>query len=64
MSANLRDALEKRLNKFIPKSDDDFSRRRLIKNYTIIFPEEDIAEILNGKKPLYFDWQKSEWIYL
>ena len=64
MSANLRDALEKRLNKFIPKSDDDFSRKKLIHDYALIFTEEDIMEILNEKKPLYFDWQKSEWIYL
>lgn len=64
MSEYLRRALEKRLENFVPKGDDDILRRKKIKNYASIFNAEEIAEILNGKKPLYFNWEKGEYIYL
>ena len=64
MSGNPREALEKRLNDFVPKSQDEFTRKRIIKLYVSSCTDEEIMDILNQKRGVYFDWQKGEWVYL
>ena len=49
MSEYIRRALERRLDNFIPKSDNEILRKKAIKDYALIFNNEEIAEILNGK---------------
>ena len=62
--SDIRRTLEKRLEILIPKKGDDLFRRRAIKDYVSTFSEDVIPDILEGRKPLYFDLKKCEWVYL
>jgi len=62
MSNSLRKSFEKKLDKFVPQQSNELERRRLIREYTFVFSDEDILDILNKKKPLYYE--KGEGIYL
>ena len=59
-----REALEKKLEKFIPESSDEFTRKRVIKLYISACTDEEVLEILNKKRGVYFDWRNGEYIYL
>ncbi|MEK6760464.1 MAG: hypothetical protein AABX93_00920 [Nanoarchaeota archaeon] len=62
--SELRRALEKRLEKMIPKAGDDLFRRRMIKEYALIFDEKFIPEMLKGEKPIYYDAKEHKYVYL
>ncbi|MEK6842338.1 MAG: hypothetical protein AABX84_00845 [Nanoarchaeota archaeon] len=53
MSKNSREALRKKLNAFIPIHEDEVARARLIREYVLIFTDEEVIDLLNGKKSLY-----------
>ena len=62
MSNALRKSFERKLDEFIPPQNDEFQRRKLIKEYPLVFSDEDILDILSRRKPLYYE--KGEGVHL